>query len=117
MHTLGFILVLFATLQQPAPPAETNDGTIPFFRYAIPSDDAVIIVPQLPQIPRSHPFRAPDRHEDANEKRTFVCPKDGSVLIVDAAYADKTFKCPVDATEMKAGVGRAEKKYFLLEEK
>lgn len=100
MHTLGFILVLLSTLQEPAPPAQPN------------TDESVIAT--APQLPRSHPFRAPDRHEGANEKRTFVCPKDGAVLIVDAAYTNKTFKCPVDETEMKAGAGTAEKKYFLL---
>jgi len=114
MHALGFILVLFATWQQTAPPTEPADGTLPVFRYVMPQDEGVIVVPQ---IPRSHPFRAPDRHESANERRTFVCPKDGAILIIDAAYANKTFKCPVDETEMKAGVGIAEKKYFLLEEK
>jgi hypothetical protein len=110
MHTLGFVLVLFASMQS----APSEERTLPFFTNTVPREP-VIRMQMAPQAPRVQPFAPPDRHESANAPRYFVCPKDGAMLRVPVASADATFKCPVDGTVMKAGAGQG-RKFFLLEE-
>jgi hypothetical protein len=109
MHTLGLALVFFATFQSNAP----EERMLRVFTNAAPREPIMRfeIVPQQPR-PR---FAPPDRHESANERRYFVCPRDGAVLHVPDTAAGDTFKCPVDGTEMKGGVGTG-RKFFLLNE-
>jgi hypothetical protein len=43
----------------------------------------------------------------------FYCPKDGAMLVVPYSEGSKKYRCPVDGTEMKGGVG-LDRRYYLL---
>jgi hypothetical protein len=56
------------------------------------------------------------QHDDGSGARTFICPKDETLLRVKSPEPGAEYKCPVDGTVMRAGKG-PESKYFLLDEK
>ncbi len=99
MHAFGLVLVLLASLQSTPPEGTPRNYTN--------------VVAQEPE--RRLQFVPPDRHESANAPRYFVCPKDGAMLRVPGGTSGEAFKCPVDGTDMKSGVGM-NKKFFLLDE-
>lgn len=62
------------------------------------------------------PMPPPQRRHDA-PSNYFYCPKDGAMLVVPHTDGSKTYRCPVDGTEMKGGVGTGRRYYLLAPDK
>lgn len=64
--------------------------------------------------PQLVPPPQPPRRRILTPQREYVCPKDGAVLRVPPNAPNIPYKCPIDGTPMKAGVGPMQQ-YWLLE--
>ena len=68
--------------------------------------------PNVPVVPMPAP---PKKNE--GDSHYFYCPKDGAMLVVPHTDGSKTYRCPVDGTEMKGGTGPGRRYYLLSPDK
>jgi len=76
------------------------------FKMTVPSDQ----VPQFNLQQQQHQHR----YDDGSGARTYICPKDETLLRVKSPEPGAEYKCPVDGTVMQAGKG-PQSQYFLLD--